>query len=104
VPGTITFDDEIYGFQTLISKKFFVFEPYAGLGWASSKATVAVNANVPATIFSPAFSQGSSATADPSSFQLLAGLDVRLAFFSLGREYQKSFGTSSLTGRLSFRF
>lgn len=104
VPGTIRFEDEIYGLQTLISKKFLVFEPYLGLGWLKSKATVGVSASVPASIFNSAFTAGSSAAADPSSAQFLGGLDIRLAFLSLGAEYQRSFGTDRYTGRLSFRF
>lgn len=103
VNANITFDDTIYGGQLLVSRKFLVFEPYVGLGYAKASGDLKVSAATApgASIF---LSGASSLSADPNSAQLLAGLDIRLAFFSLGGEYQRAFGTSSVTGRLSFRF
>lgn len=105
VDATIEFDDSLYGAQFLVSRKFLVFEPYVGLGYVKSKGDLSVSAALApnATIF-PGQGIGNTATSKPSSTQLMAGLDVRLAFLALGGEFQKSFGTSSLTGRLSFRF
>jgi hypothetical protein len=104
VPATIDFDDKMMGIHTMISKKFLFFEPYVSVGLIKAEGTLSVLANVPATVFSNSFTTGDKATTEPSSAQFLGGLDVRLAFFSLGAEYQRSFGTSSYTGRLSFRF
>jgi hypothetical protein len=103
VDARINFDDTLIGAQFLASKKILVFEPYLGLGYVSAKGDLSVDAATApgASIFA---SGGRSATAKPTSTQLLAGLDLRLAIFSLGAEYQKSFSTDSFSGRLSFRF
>ncbi|MGE3260415.1 MAG: DUF6588 family protein [Bacteriovoracia bacterium] len=107
-PGTgtakVNFDDTLYGLQALVSKKFLVFEPYAGIGYIKSKGELSVDANGTTTLFSGNFASNNRAESTPTTIQLLAGLDVRLAFLSLGAEYQKAFGTSSVSGRLSFRF
>lgn len=105
VDATISFDDALYGVQALASHKILVFEPYVGIGYVKSKGDLSVAASLApnATIF-PGQGIGNSASSKPSSAQLMGGLDIRLAFFSLGAEYQRSFGTSSLTGRVSFRF
>jgi hypothetical protein len=103
VDATIEFDNSMYGAQFLVSRKFLVFEPYVGLGYVKAKGDLSVNAATAPNAY--IFASGEkSASSKPSSAQLLAGLDVRLLFLALGAEYQKSFGTSSLTGRLSFRF
>lgn len=104
VNATISFDDSLYGVQALASHKILVFEPYVGIGYVKSKGDLSVAAATApnATIFTGSI--GNKATSKPSSAQLMGGLDIRLAFFSLGAEYQRSFGTSSATGRLSFRF
>jgi len=103
VDAKITFDDTMLGGQFLVSRKFLVFEPYVGVGFVKADGDLAVTAATApgATIF---LSGGNSASANPSSAQLLAGLDIRLLFISLGAEYSRSFGTSSMAGRFSFRF
>lgn len=104
VNGRITFDDTNLGGQLLVSKRLSVFEPYVGVGYAKSSGELSVTTddiNYMGTIFSTG---GQSGKSKPSSAQLLAGVDVRLLFISLGAEYQRSFGTDSLSGRLSFRF
>lgn len=103
VNATLDFDNTLYGGQLLVSKKLFVFEPYLGLGYIKSKGEFSVSAATApnASIF---LSGGRSAESKPNSAQLLAGLDVKVLFISLGAEYQKAFGTSTYNGRLSFRF
>jgi hypothetical protein len=110
VPGTGTgqfkFDDTLWGLQALVSKKLLVFEPYAGIGYIHSSGKFTVDANGSATnvFVGNGFASSNTAESSPTSMQLLAGLDVQLAFLSLGAEYQKAFGTHSVSGRLSFRF
>lgn len=104
VDATIGFDNSTFGGQFLVSKKLLVFEPYVGIGYAKAKGELGVTAsgNVPNTsIF---LSGARSLASNPTSAQLIGGLDLRLFFFSLGAEYQKAFGTSTFNGRLSFRF
>lgn len=101
----VSFDDTLWGLQALVSKKLLMFEPYAGLGYVRAKGTLTVSASGTTTFFSGAgFASANSAETKPTSMQLLAGLDVRLLFLSVGAEYQKAFGTHSMSGRLSFRF
>lgn len=110
VSSTIEFKDRIWGMQAIISKKILVFEPFAGAGFVSSNGELSVNASGNATIFANGFSgvvtggASKSASSKPTSTQLFAGLDIKLLFLSLGAEAQRSFGTSSYTGRVSFRF
>jgi len=104
VNGKIAFDDTNLGGQLLVSKRLSVFEPYVGIGFAKANGKLGVttdNITYMGTIFTTGATQAES---KPTTTQLLAGLDVRLAVFSLGAEYQRSFGTNSLSGRLSFRF
>lgn len=103
VNATISFDDTLYGGQFLVSKKLLVFEPYLGLGYVHAKGDLGISAaTAPNASFFAA--GGSSASTTPTSGQLLAGLDIKLFFFTLGAEYQRAFGTSSYNGRVSFRF
>lgn len=103
VNATLDFDNTLYGGQLLVSKKLLVFEPYVGLGYIRSKGEFTVSAATAPT--ASIFLTGArSAVSEPNSAQLLAGLDIKLLFFSLGAEYQKVFGTSTYNGRVSFRF
>ena len=104
VDATIDFDDMMYGAQALVSKKLFLFEPYAGFGYVRAKGDLSVNAAGSATIFSSAFTTGKSATSKPTTLQVLLGSDFQIAFFTLGAEYQRAFSKNSYTARLSFRF
>ncbi len=106
VTANLSFDDTLWGLQAIASYKILVFEPYLGLGWTSAKGELAVDASGTATIFNQSVfgSAAKSATSKPTSSQILAGLDIRLAFFSLGAEYERAFAKNSYTGRLSFRF
>lgn len=104
VDGRVSFDNSLLGGQLLVSKKLLVFEPYLGVGYAKAKGEVNVttdNIAYQGNIFAV---PGVSGISKPTSAQLMAGLDIRLGFFTLGGEIQRSFGTTSATGRLSFRF
>jgi hypothetical protein len=106
-PATINFDNTLWGLQALVSYQILVFEPYAGLGWTSAKGQLDVDATANVSILnfgSQGIALNKSASSKPTSAQLIAGLDVRLAFFSLGAEYVRGFGKQSYNGRLSFRF
>jgi hypothetical protein len=105
VDATITYDDTLLGAQFLVSKSFLVFEPYVGLGYVRSTGDLSVSAVLaPNASLFPGQGVGNSISSKPTSSQLLAGLDIRLAVFSLGAEYQRAFGTDTVNGRLSFRF
>lgn len=105
VPAAIDFNNNLWGMQALVSYNIFVFEPYVGLGYTSAKGTLGVSAAVPVALIAYLPSAASqSASSSPKSAQILAGTDIRLAFFALGAEYQRAFGKNSYTARVSFRF
>ena len=109
IPVTLAYSDSEWALQAFASKKLLVFEPYAGVGYVKSAgvldlATGGFNVNIFNVGSFPQAALSNHAESNPTSFQLMAGLDIRLAFFSLGAEYQRSFGTNTYTGRMSFRF
>lgn len=108
VPVGVQFSDIEWALQAKASFKFLVFEPYVGAGYVHSDGTLSLstngyNVNVFSTNFTSA-AQSNSAESIPTSFQYLAGLDIRLAFFSLGVEAMHVFSESNYTARVSFRF
>jgi hypothetical protein len=113
VPANLSLDDKIWGVEALASYKIAVIEPYAGVGYVKAKGTLTVDAAGNATIFDPSLAAllGITSTSfvksldsSPSSMVLKAGLDLRLAFFTLGAEYANAFNKNALMGRVSFRF
>lgn len=109
VPVNVAYTDNEWAVQLLASKKFLIFEPYVGAGYLHSKGTLDLATNgftVDILNLGSASVDGTNnhAESTPTTFQYLAGIDIRLAFFTLGAEYQNSFGAKTYTGRLSFRF
>ncbi|MGZ3650026.1 MAG: DUF6588 family protein [Bdellovibrionota bacterium] len=109
VPVNLGYTDTEWALQAIASKKLLVFEPFVGMGYVKSHGVLDLGTNgFTVNIFNvgsfPQAALSNTADSSPNSFQVLAGVDIRLAFFSLGAEYQRSFGTDTYTGRLSFRF
>ncbi len=104
VNARVEFENTLWGAQALVSRKFSIVEPYLGFGYLRAKGKLTIAATVPGVLASFFTDNSLSQEAKPNTFQFLAGLDARLAFFSLGAEYQRAFGTTSLSGRISFRF
>ncbi len=106
VNATLSLTDNLYGAQLVASKRFLGFvEPYALFGYTRATGKLGVTSSVAgATIFASSFTVGDSATASFNSEELRAGVDLQLAFLSVGAEYANTFNTDSYTGRLSFRF
>jgi hypothetical protein len=106
VPVNLAYTDTEWAVGVSASKKLLVFEPYVALNYLHSKGALDLTTNgYTVNVLSTTFGAGAThAESTPTSMQFLLGLDIRLAFFSLGAEYQNSFGATSYTGRLSFRF
>jgi hypothetical protein len=101
VDTTITQDGSVSGLQLMVSPKLIpIIEPYAGIGYltASSKMTAVGSSS----IFN--FTSGQSAESKPTSTQFIVGADVRLLLIGFGFEYERSFETESLSGKLSLKF
>ena len=103
VNAGVDFNNTLWGLQLLASKKLLMFEPYVGFGYVKAKGDLKVNASGTVNTFSFP-TQNNEASSSPKSALFLLGADVQLLFLSLGAEYQRSFGASSMNGRLSFRF
>lgn len=106
VTANISLTDDLYGGQLVVSKRFLgMIEPYALVGYNKATGKLGLTSSVAAaTIFASSFTTGSTAQASFNSDELRAGVDLQLAFISLGAEYARIFDTDSYTGRLSFRF
>jgi len=102
VIADVNLDNKVYGLQATVSKKFLgLIEPYATIGYAKATGDLSISSTVTAATF---LNAGTSASASPSSIQMMAGADLQLAFLTLGAEYARTYSRNSYTGRLSFRF
>ena len=106
VPGTVSLTDSNYGLQAAISKRFLFLEPYLVVGYGKTSASMSVSpGSLTYSLLSSTYTTtNATATSSPKTVFFLLGTDAQIAFFSLGAEYQRSYGTSSYSGRVSFRF
>jgi hypothetical protein len=108
VPVGVEYNDTEWALTALASMKFLVFEPYVTAGYVKSKGTLDLSTNgFNVNFFSqnfPVAAQSNHAESSPTSMEFTAGVDLRLAVFTLGAEYMRVFGCDVATGRLSFRF
>lgn len=97
------YDNAITSFLFLVSKDLGLFEPYAGIGTASTTGKMVVNGS--SQVFSdPEYSASQSASASKSSTVLMLGSEVKLGFVKLGLEYARLYSTNGFTGKLAFYF
>ncbi len=103
VPAQISLDSAVKGIHGIVSKKFFdMVEPYAIIGYTKADGDLSITSSNPlASILASGLGTTSSS---PSSLQLIGGVDLQFAFFSIGAEAARSFDRNSYTGRMSFRF
>lgn len=92
---------KVTGLQILVSPKLPLLEPYAGIGYVSSKNTLSANG---AGLFAPGYTTSQSMEKSPSSTQILLGVTGNLLLFHIGAEYSNAFGASTYTGKLAFGF
>lgn len=102
VPVDVELADKVWGANLTASKKFWIFEPYAGAGFVEGNGDITATGSV--NIFNTAFTSQQSASAKHSSVQLFGGLNIQMLFFVLGAEYNRAFGKNSYNGKVSFRF
>jgi hypothetical protein len=95
------YDSTTTGAMVLVSKDLIFVEPYAGLGLINGKGDLSYTAVVPSTVFTGG---GSSQNATVGSSQLVIGAELKLLIAKFGVEYARSFGTTSITGKLSAYF
>lgn len=102
IPVDVSFDNKLYGGSLMFSKKLLVFEPYIAGGYV--KANADISAVGSATFFNTSFTSTQGASSTQDSFFYTAGLNIQLAFFVLGAEFNRAFEKNSGTAKLSFRF
>jgi len=98
--GSATVDDEVQttGLQILASPSLPIVEPYAGIGFLSSKNKLGSSQG-------SVFADGStSKDKTNSATQILLGVTANLLFFHVGAEYSNAFGASAYTAKLAFGF
>jgi hypothetical protein len=98
----LDFKDTIWGGQLFASKKISFFEPYVGVGFARGNGDVTINGSVTSGILS--FTSSNTAESKPKAAIYTAGANIQVFFLVLGAEYQRVFGKSGYTGKISFRF
>lgn len=101
VDGTVENKNTVTGLQILASPKLPLVEPYAGIGFLKAKNSLSVTGT--GTVFDTTVTSGQSADSEPSTTQLILGVNVKL-LVSLGLEYSKAFDTSRYTAKLGFGF
>lgn len=84
VDGTVTNKNTVMGLQILASPKLPIIEPYLGIGMLKAKNSLGITGT--GTIFDSSLTTGQSADSEPSTTQILLGLDCRLGFMALGAE------------------
>jgi len=96
---TANYSSGILGAQVLVSKNFFVLEPYLGLGLMNHSSSLSGAGSV------SLFQTGTTAVSGSDmSAWIQAGLLLKLAVFGIGAEYDNVLGYSSYSGKFSFRF
>jgi len=103
VNTNIAFDTSSFGYQIVVSKKFLLFEPYAGLGAVSADTTISSTASsTNVSIFN--FSSSDTYNAETSGTHFFLGSNLNLLIFKLGAEYAKVMDVSRYSMKLSFYF
>lgn len=98
--GSASVDDEVKttGLQILASPSLPIVEPYAGIGYLSSKNTLGSSQG-------SIFADGSTSKDETNKgTQIILGVTANLLFFHIGAEYSNAFGASAYTGKLAFGF
>lgn len=100
VDGSISFTNNTVGLQALLGVSLPFFKPYAGIGWASTKAEASYTATAGNSIFT--FTEETSSSSKNGTLQFLAGAQLDLWFFHLAAEYTRLFGTNKFAGKVAF--
>lgn len=100
VLDTVQFDSNALRAELAMSRKFFVFEPYLGLGLLRTSSTLSNSASVALYSFTSAHTYDFSST----SFLVNLGTEIRLVFLTLGAQVEWAFGETTGAFKLGFKF
>lgn len=102
VDVTVGYSTALISFQSIISKKFAVFEPFLSLGIISHSSSITSSGS--ASIFGNTFPVGTQAyTSGLVSFWPTAGLMINLVFIGIAAEYDNLWGLGSYSAKFSIR-
>lgn len=91
------------GAQFLLSKRLFLIEPYAGVGFLNHFSSLSSSGD--SSLFGPDFSVGiQSVNASALSVWWQAGLLLKLSVLGIAAEYDRIYDLNSFSGKLSLRF
>lgn len=102
VDTKIKFDNTLTGAMLLLSKNFFLIEPYIGVGTLKGKGKLSMEGT--GDIFDNSFVIGTMAEADVSGSHSVLGININLFIFKIGLEHSRLFDTERTTAKLSFYF
>lgn len=100
VLDTVEFDSKALRMELAMSRKFFVFEPYLGLGLLRTSSTLSNTAAV--TLFN--FASANTYDYSQSSFLVNIGTEIRLVFLTLSGQVEWAFGETTGAIKLGFKF
>lgn len=102
VNDTVSFESNSLRFELAMSRKFFVFEPYIGLGLLRTSNTLSNSAGPANPLFS--FTSASTYSNSASSFLFNVGTEIKLLFFTFTPELDVAFGETTVAAKLGMKF
>jgi len=96
----VTFDSNSFRAEVAMSRKFFVFEPYLGLGLLKTSNTLSHTAAVPLFSFTSSDTYSNSQT----SFLFNLGVEIKLLVLTLTPEIDVAFGETTGALKLGMKF
>ncbi len=98
VATTMTYGSTTMGVSLMISKTFFVFEPFLGLSFYSASARL----DTTATAY---FATASSAvTSNATGLGFTGGIDFKFPILALSVQYENALGNDTVLARAGFRY
>lgn len=97
----ITYKSKQYSGQLMGSKKFWIFEPYLGLGLIKQSADLGNSGTT--TLFNTTVSLANSISKDYTTFWFSGGFQMRVLFMTLSGQFDSMFGTQVYSAKLGFK-
>lgn len=102
VDDKVTFDSNSFRAEVAMSRKFFVFEPYLGLGLLKTSNTLSNTAGVSNPLFS--FTSSDTYSNSQTSFLFNFGVEIKLLILTLTPELDVAFGETTGALKLGMKF
>lgn len=103
VSSTIDLDTTTWGAHLIAGANLFIFKPYAGFGYVSTKTELDVDAST-GTIFDTSFSSNQKESKSHSGTHYFVGSELDLLLLHIGIEYAKIMDIDRYTAKFSLAF